>query len=265
MYLDGHRCTKTAALIEDAGSALRVVHREWNGLEMLDMETAEALASRVEPADLNHYRELILELEGRGVRLITILDDDYPMNLRLVYNPPPFLFVRGRLMPEDDHSVAVVGTRQPRPEGIAQAKQLAGDLARRSVTVLSGLAKGIDSAAHTAALEAGGRTVAVMGTGMGRIYPPENEGLAEAILGNGALVSQFWPMAPPTRYSFPMRNVVMSGMAVGTVVIERQARQVERSCRQGMRWIITSASFWSSPWCCTRTGRSGTPATLSPP
>ncbi len=211
---------KTAALIEAAGSALRIVRREWSGLEVLDVGRAEALAARVEQSHVDHYVLLIRELEREGARLITILDDEYPLNLRLIYNAPPFLFVRGALLSQDDRSVAVVGTRTPSDEGLDQARRLAGDLARENVTVLSGLARGIDSAAHRAALDADGRTVAVMGTGIQSVYPPENADLAKAIRERGALVSQFWPDAPPTRFTFPMRNVVMSGMAVGTVVIE---------------------------------------------
>jgi len=211
---------KTATLIDAADSALRIVHRDWNGLEVLDIDQAEAIAARVSSDDLDSYTELILELREDGVRLITVLDEDYPMNLRLVYNAPPFLFVKGELTPQDDRSVAVVGTRHAKEEGVAQAKRLAGELARADVTVLSGLARGIDAAAHHAALDASGRTVAVMGTGIRTIYPKENAALADAIQERGALVSQFWPDAPPTKYSFPMRNVVMSGMAVGTVVIE---------------------------------------------
>jgi len=211
---------KTAALIEAAGSARRILRRDWSGLEVLDVGRAEALAARVAESDVDHYVRLIRDLESRGTRLITILDDDYPLNLRLIYNAPPFLFIRGALLSQDDRSVAVVGTRTPSEEGIEQARRLAGDLARENVTVLSGLARGIDSAAHRAALDAGGRTVAVMGTGIQSVYPPENADLAETIRERGALVSQFWPDAPPTRFTFPMRNVVMSGMAVGTVVIE---------------------------------------------
>jgi DNA processing protein len=211
---------RTAALVDEVGSAIRVVRNDWSGLEHIDRPRAEALASRVTLDDLAAYQDRIATLEAGGVRLITILDEDYPSNLRFVYNPPPFLFVSGSLSPEDDRSVAVVGTRKPHPDGIDQAHRLASDLAREGVTVLSGLARGIDSVAHRAALDAGGRTVAVMGTGIERVYPPENADLAADVLEHGALVSQFWPDAPPTRKTFPMRNVVMSGMGVGTVVIE---------------------------------------------
>ncbi len=212
---------RTAVLIDEVGSALRLLERTWNGLEPFDVPRAEQLVEGVSEADLDQQEALIAQLQERGVGVITILDEEYPVNLRTIYNPPPVLFVKGKLSSADDRAVAVVGTRQASPEGLRQASVLAGELSARQVTVVSGLARGIDTAAHTAALRAGGRTVAVMGTGIDRVYPPENRSLAEAIVGQGgALVSQFWPSAPPTKYSFPMRNVVMSGMSIGTAVIE---------------------------------------------
>lgn len=156
------------------------------------------------------------------VRLVTVIDNGFPPNLRLVHNPPPFLFVRGRITEDDLRSVAVVGTRQASEAGVKRAERMAGELVRRGVTVVSGLARGIDTAAHTAAFDAGGRTIAVIGTGINRHYPAENRDLAERIAagGQGAVVSQFWPDAPPATYTFPRRNVTMSGIAQGTVVIE---------------------------------------------
>ncbi|MHB8669607.1 MAG: DNA-processing protein DprA [Acidimicrobiales bacterium] len=155
-----------------------------------------------------------------GARLLTVLDPDYPANLRLVPDLPPFLFHRGQLLGRDARSVAVVGTRDPTGAGIGRARRMAGALAGRGVVVVSGLARGIDTAAHRGALEVGGRTVAVLGTGITRCYPAENAALAERILTNGALVSQFWPTTAPTRSTFPLRNHVTSGIAQGTVVIE---------------------------------------------
>ena len=155
-----------------------------------------------------------------GATLVTVLDDHYPANLRLVPNLPPFLFVLGRLEAVDTRSAAVVGTRQASPAGTARAAAMARELVEQGVTVTSGLARGIDTAAHTAALQHGGRTIAVVGTGITRCYPAENRGLAEAITEHGAVVSQFWPTAPPAKYTFPRRNVVMSGISQGTVVIE---------------------------------------------
>jgi DNA processing protein len=155
-----------------------------------------------------------------GARLLTVLDPEYPANLRLVSDLPPFLFVRGELRDEDVRSVAVVGTREASEAGLRRAQRMSQILSERGVTVISGLARGIDAAAHRAALDAGGRTVAVFGTGITKCYPSENRGLAEEITGRGALVSQFWPTRSPGKDTFPRRNVVTSGLSQGTVVIE---------------------------------------------
>jgi|ERR1700674_523638 len=168
-------------------------------------------------------RDVVSSATADGTRLTTVLDDDYPINLRVIENLPPFLFYRGELRPDDAYSVAVVGTRSPSPEGLARAQRMASLLAARGVTVLSGLARGIDTVAHEACLDAGGRTIAVLGSGIRRIYPPENVTLAERIVAAGAVVSQFWPDAAPTSYTFPRRNVVTSGMGQGTVVVEASA------------------------------------------
>jgi DNA processing protein len=155
-----------------------------------------------------------------GAQLVTVLDDGYPPNLRLIPNLPPFIFYRGSLEEQDARSVAVVGTRNASETGIKRARNMARLLADREVTVISGLARGIDTAAHRAALECNGRTVAVLGTGITKCYPIENRDLAEQITAAGALVSQFWPTRPPGKDTFPRRNVVTSGLSQGTVVIE---------------------------------------------
>jgi DNA processing protein len=159
----------------------------------------------------------------KSMKLTTVLDEDYPLNLRAIPNLPPFLFYRGQLREDDAYSVAVVGTRVPSAAGVRRARKMAGLLAQQGVTVLSGLARGIDTAAHEAALEAGGRTIAVLGSGLLNVYPAENVRLAERIAQDGAVVSQFFPEAPPAAYNFPRRNVVTSGMGQGTVVIEASA------------------------------------------
>jgi DNA processing protein len=158
-----------------------------------------------------------------GLRLSTVLDDDYPLNLRTIPNLPPFLFYRGKLQTDDAFSVAVVGTREATNDGLERARRMARLLAQRKVTVLSGLARGIDTAAHEATLDAGGRTIAVLGSGLLKVYPPENRSLADRIAESGAVVSQFWPDAPPAKYNFPRRNIVTSGLGQGTVVIEASA------------------------------------------
>jgi DNA processing protein len=167
--------------------------------------------------------EMLASTESDGIRFTTVLDDDYPTNLRTIYNLPPFLFYRGTLQPDDARSVAVVGTRTPSPDGMSRADRMARLLVEGGVTVLSGLARGIDTVAHRACLDAGGRTIAVLGSGIRRVYPPENAELADRIAGSGAVVSQFWPDSAPATYNFPRRNVVTSGMSQGTVVIEATA------------------------------------------
>jgi DNA processing protein len=209
-----------ARLLEDAGSAVAVAAGERNGFEQ--PELLEELNVPVTDSELEEFESLIDELQQKGVSLATVLDNTYPAMLRLAYDRPPFLFWRGELRPADERAIAVVGTRQATPAGLEQARALARELADRDVTVLSGLALGIDGAAHEGALDGRGRTVAVMGTGMGApIYPREHTELADRIIaGGGALVSQFHPSAPPARYRFPLRNRTMSGLAQGTVVVE---------------------------------------------
>jgi DNA processing protein len=188
-----------------------------------------------------------------GARLVTVLDDDYPANLRLIFNLPPFLFVRGTLQRDDARSVAVVGTRKASDEGRARAWKMAGALVDEGVTVLSGLAAGIDTEAHEATLAAGGRTIAVLGTGILRQYPKENWQLAERIAETGALVSQFWPTQPPAQHTFPRRNVVTSGMSQGTVVIEASKTsgakmQARLALQHGKIAFLIESLVTEQPW-----------------
>jgi DNA processing protein len=194
-----------------------------------------------------------LEQWGRaGIRMVSVLDREYPSNLRMIHQRPPVLFLRGTFDKHDAVSVAVVGTRQATSQGVAQAKELAAGLAARHVPVISGLAAGIDSAAHTAALAAGGRTVAVIGTGIDRAYPAQNAALQEEIATKGLVISQFLPGAPPTKTSFPMRNAVMSGYALATVVIEAAyrsgARMQARLALQHGRHVFLMRSLLQHDW-----------------
>lgn len=191
--------------------------------------------------------------EAAGARLVTVLHDEYPANLRLIPSPPPFLFYRGELRRADARSVAVVGTRRASEEGKSRAAKLAARLCGQGVTVISGLARGIDTAAHEETLAAGGRTLAVVGTGIMRTYPKENAELAERIADTGAIVSQFWPAAPPTRWSFPMRNAVMSGISQGTAVIEATSRsgakmQARIALEQGKRAFLMHSLVTDQAW-----------------
>ncbi len=194
--------------------------------------------------------------------LVTVLDRDYPANLRLIPNLPPFLFYRGELSDEDVRSVAVVGTRQASEDGIRRAASMSRRLAGQGVTVVSGLAKGIDTAAHRAALDAEGRTIAVLGTGITKCYPGENQDLAEAITGSGVLVSQFWPTSAPSRYTFPRRNVVTSGISQGTIVIEATSTsgakmQARLALDHGKKVFLIRSLVTSQPWARDYVGKRG--------
>ncbi|PWR12479.1 DNA-processing protein DprA [Micromonospora sicca] len=246
---------RTAAVISEAGSALKLLAGDAGFLSAPHQRYAEELLRRVAPEDVQAASDLIESVATQGIKLYTVLDAGYPANLQMIYNRPPFIWVRGELQPEDFRAIAVVGTRQATDEGLRRATRLARDLASEGVTVLSGLAKGIDTAAHTAALEVGGgRTVAVVGHGiLTPIYPKENRGLAERVRERGAIVSQFWPASPPRQMNFPMRNVVMSGMAMGTVVVEASATsgakmQARLALEHGKRLFLLESLVESQEW-----------------
>lgn len=181
---------------------------------------ANLLAAR---ASLNLAQEME-RLERAGVRVLTWQSDDYPANLRNIHDAPPLLYLKGSLLPEDDWAVAVVGTRHASVYGKEAARMLSADLARNGVTVVSGLAVGIDAVAHQAALDAGGRTIAVLGSGLDVVYPEQNRRLAEAIVQRGALITEYPLGTQPERSNFPPRNRIISGLSLGVVVVEAGAR-----------------------------------------
>ena len=200
-------------LVEEAGSALAVLER--------DREEASPLFDVGDPvAELEPVVAEIARWEAAGMELLTVLDPAYPDNLRAVHDRPPLIFVAGRYEHADARALAVIGSRRATRQGLSAAVGLVDHLVRSGYTVVSGLAAGIDAAAHEAALRAGGRSVAVIGTGLGRVYPPQNAVLQRRLVRSGAVISQFWPAAPPTRRSFPMRNGVMSALSLGTVIVE---------------------------------------------
>jgi DNA processing protein len=163
-----------------------------------------------------------------GWRLLSVRDEDYPLNLRLVHDRPPALFVAGALRPEAEQAVAVIGSREPSQDGRARAARLATDLVAAGQTVVSGLAAGIDTVAHHAAVAAGGRTVAVIGTGLAESYPAENRGLQARLAAEHAVVSPYWPETRPSAETFRRRNGVMSGIARATVIVEASAHSGTR-------------------------------------
>jgi len=160
----------------------------------------------------------------RSIRILIRNDPEFPGILAQLPDPPPVFYARGALRTDDDPAVAIVGSRRATPYGIEMARTLAGEIASAGVTVVSGLARGIDEAAHRGALEAGGRTVALLGSGIDRIYPPESLRLAEAIAASGAVLSEFPLGTAPLAGNFPVRNRLISGLTRGTVVVEATSR-----------------------------------------
>jgi len=164
------------------------------------------------------------QIQADDVQVLTWDDDDYPERLREFTNAPPVLYIRGTLLPADAWAVAIVGTRRSTAYGRQITDETARTLAQSGVTIISGLARGIDAVAHQAALDAGGRTIAVLGCGVDRIYPPEHRSLAQKIIANGALISDYPIGTPPEAYNFPPRNRIISGLSMATVVVEAGLR-----------------------------------------
>ena len=165
--------------------------------------------------------ELVWErIQAASIDVLTWDDDAYPTLLKEIDQPPPVLYVKGSLLPADQWAVAVVGTRRTTPYGRQVAEEVGQVLAQSGVTVVSGLAVGVDTLAHQAAIKAGGRTLAVLGSGVDNIYPPGNRRLAEEVITHGALISDYPPGTPPDAANFPARNRIISGLARAVVVVE---------------------------------------------
>ena len=183
----------------------------------LSQKIAERVIQARASVDLDGFME---QIAAQGIQVLTWEDEAYPACLKEIDQPPPILYLRGELTIEDSWAVAVVGTRRVTAYGRQVTEELASYLAQNGVTVVSGLARGVDAIAHQAALKAGGRTLAVMGNGVDRIYPPEHRALAEQILASGALLSDYAPGTPPEGANFPPRNRLISGLSLAVVVVE---------------------------------------------
>ena len=183
----------------------------------IGLKVADSIVTQRDKWDAGREEKAAAKL---GTRLITPVDADYPAPLKTIYDPPLCLYVRGTLEVKDEQALAVVGTRRASNYGSAQAERLAYLAAKAGFTIVSGLARGIDTLAHQAALKAGGRTLAVLGGGMDQLYPPENRDLAEQICASGALLTEFPLGRKPDRTTFPYRNRIVSGLSKGVLVIE---------------------------------------------
>lgn len=187
-----------------------------------------------------------------GETPLTWLDPDYPRQLREVHDFPPVIFIRGQLK-EDDRGICVVGSRDAGPNALRSAREIAGYIADESWSVVSGLAKGIDTAAHQEALRRSSRTVAVIGNGIDISYPRENSDLQANIEENGLVLSQFWPGSPPTKISFPMRNAVMSAYANATIIVTANEKsgtrhQARQAAAHGRPLVVSKLVYERTSW-----------------
>lgn len=190
--------------------------------ELLKIEgLGEKIANEIiKGPDKNRVEKDLKIIKDLGIKLITINDDMYPKRLKEIYDPPPLLYIRGELKREDDLAVAIVGSRKTNPYGRWITEKLSSELARSGVTIVSGMARGIDSQAHQGAISGGGRTIAVLGCGVDIIYPSENRNLFYQIIENGAVISEFPIGSLPEGGHFPRRNRIISGLSLGVVVVQ---------------------------------------------
>ena len=183
----------------------------------LGLKLIERVVQARENVDLDKVWD---KIERQGIKILTWQDEAYPQRLKEINQPPPVLYIRGEYLPDDLFAVAIVGTRRVTTYGRQITEELASFLAANGLTVISGLARGVDAIAHQAALKAGGRTIAVLGSGVDKIYPPEHRGLAEQMMERGAIISDYAPGTPPDASNFPPRNRIISGLSLAVVVVE---------------------------------------------
>jgi DNA processing protein len=249
-----------ADLVEDHASALIALEHVVGETDSPTLFAAGE--TEPPPVDLDSIEDEVRAWEDAGMVITTVLDPEYPQNLHTVHNRPPLLFVHGALLPSDERSIAIVGTRKASDEGRARAAKMARRMVEAGYVVVSGLAAGIDTSAHRATLEAGGRTIAVIGTGLKHAFPKENAELQRELGETSAVVSQFWPDQGARPWTFPARNAVMSGFARATVVIEAPyksgARMQARLAREHGRPVFLLPSLMEHQWARDYAERPGT-------
>ncbi len=226
-----------------------------------ELDSVGLFASEEQKAVRSEALEQAKKWDGEGFEFCTILDGRYPASVREIHQAPPFLFAAGELQ-VDDPAVSVVGSRVASERGLTMARNIAQALVQRDISVIAGLALGIDTAAHTATLDAGGRTVALIASGIRKQYPAENGTLHEQIASKGLLLSQFWPDAPPQKHNFLMRNATMSGYGLATIVVEAGEHsgaraQARMAVEHGRPVILTDLVVNSTAWGTSFIGRPG--------
>ncbi len=191
--------------------------KQLTSVDGIELKTAKSIKDY---SDFEYGTHQINKARQEEIEIIDFWDEFYPENLKKIYDPPAFMFVKGTLAKQDKYAISIVGTRLPSSYGKLVAEKIAKELAQKGLVIVSGLARGIDTISHWAALQVGGRTIAVMGCGLDYIYPGENKRLAEKIIEQGALISEFPMGTGPDAVNFPRRNRIISGLTLGTIVIE---------------------------------------------
>ncbi|MGB9772932.1 MAG: DNA-processing protein DprA [Bacteroidota bacterium] len=202
----------------DPESVLRASAKELTQVDGINRKLASLIVHH-EP-NTQFVEEQLSRINKTNGKIVTFWDKEYPPLLKKIFDPPAILFMRGNLQQRDTHAIAIVGTRRPSSYGETMAEKFSRELASLGITIVSGLALGIDSIAHAAALKANGRTLAVIGSGVDIIYPSDNRKLAERIIERGAIISEFPMGEKPDSGNFPRRNRIISGMTLGTIIIE---------------------------------------------
>ena len=231
MYIDKKQLINLAAIPNVGPTRIRalVAHfkstedifkasvKELTSVNGIEFKTAKNIKDY---SNFQYGEQQLKRVEKEGVEIIDFWNECYPENLKKIYDPPAFLYVKGTLLKQDKFSISIVGTRLPSNYGKLVAEKIAKELAQKGLVIVSGLARGIDTISHWAALKAGGRTLAVMGSGLDYIYPGENKKLAEQIVQQGAIISEFPMGTEPDAVNFPRRNRIISGLSLGTIVVE---------------------------------------------
>ena len=222
--IPGMGSMRTKRLLNRFGSFEKILsasREELEKVEGIGSEFAARIAGWKETVDIQKELELAKKY---GAGILTLDDEKYPPRLKEIYDPPVVLYVRGEIIPGDEKAIAIVGTRRPSFYGRMITEDLSKKLAMRDFTIVSGLARGIDSAAHRGALAVKGRTIAVLGCGIDKVYPPENARLMKEVMSSGAVISEFPFGTKPDRGNFPRRNRIISGLSLGVIVVEAAKR-----------------------------------------
>jgi len=220
-HLGSKKCRQ---LVEWFGSPQKVLSASAKSLSLVPGLGKEAITSLIQGAKNIDINEDLKRIDELNIGVISFRDSLYPSPLKTIFDPPFLLYVKGKLKKEESDTLAIVGTRRPTTYGKLMARRLARDLAREGITIVSGMARGIDTAAHQGALEVGGRTIAVLGSGVDVIYPPENKKLVVEIIKKGAVISEYPLGTEPNAPHFPQRNRIISGLAKGVLVVEAPLR-----------------------------------------